>query len=66
MFARPAQDESQKTAGLRQAFLRHLPKRRDNVRRRGRRLCQQGCDINALAVLFDELQTLGGACGSLG
>lgn len=66
MLATPAQDESQKTAELRQAFLRHLPKRLDNVRRRGRRLCQQGWDINALAVLFDELQTLAGACGRYG
>jgi diguanylate cyclase (GGDEF)-like protein len=60
------QDESQQSAELRQAFLRHLPKRLDGVRRRGRRLCQSGWDINALTLLFDEVQTLAGACGRYG
>ncbi len=60
------QDESQQSAELRQAFLRHLPKRLDGVRRRGRRLCQSGWDINALTLLFEELQTLAGACGRYG
>ena len=41
-------------------------KRLDSVRRRGRRMCQQGWDINALALLFEELQTLAGACGRWG
>lgn len=59
-------EDSQHGAELRQAFLRHLPKRLDSVRRRGRRMCQLGWDINALALLFDELQTLAGACGRCG
>ncbi|HQW60493.1 MAG TPA: hypothetical protein PLU13_09885, partial [Thermomonas sp.] len=59
-------DEIQQSAELRQAFLRHLPKRLDGVRRRGRRLCNVGWDINALALLYDELQLLAGSCGSHG
>ena len=62
----PGMDEIQQSAELRQAFLRHLPKRLDGVRRRGRRLCNVGWDINALALLYDELQLLAGSCGSHG
>ena len=62
----PGMDEIQQSAELRQAFLRHLPKRLDGVRRRGRRLCNVGWDINALALLYDELQLLAGNCGSHG
>jgi diguanylate cyclase (GGDEF)-like protein len=60
------QDETQQAAELRQAFLRHLPKRLDTLRKRGLRLCTQGWDINALSVLFREIQTLAGACGRYG
>ncbi|HET9190684.1 MAG TPA: response regulator, partial [Rudaea sp.] len=35
-------------------------------RKRGLRLCTQGWDINALSILFRELQTLAGACGRYG
>lgn len=62
----PGMDETPQSAELRQAFLRHLPKRLDGVRRRGRRLCNVGWDINALALLYDELQVLAGSCGSHG
>jgi diguanylate cyclase (GGDEF)-like protein len=60
------QDDTQQAAELRQAFLRHLPKRLDTLRKRGLRLCTQGWDINALSVLFREIQTLAGACGRYG
>jgi diguanylate cyclase (GGDEF)-like protein len=60
------QDDSQQNAELRQAFLRHLPKRLLGVCKRGLRLCQQGWDINALSLLFGEVQTLAGACGRYG
>jgi len=60
------QEDSQQAAELRQAFLRHLPKRLDTLRKRGLRLCTQGWDINALSVLYRELQTLAGACGRYG
>jgi diguanylate cyclase (GGDEF)-like protein len=57
------QDDTQQAAELRLAFLRHLPKRLDTLRKRGQRLCTQGWDINALSILFREVQTLAGACG---
>ena len=60
------QDDTQQAAELRQAFLRHLPKRLDTLRKRGLRLCTQGWDINALSLLFREIQTLAGACGRYG
>jgi len=60
------QEDSQQAAELRQAFLRHLPKRLDTLRKRGLRLCAQGWDINALSVLYRELQTLAGTCGRYG
>jgi diguanylate cyclase (GGDEF)-like protein len=60
------QEDTQQAAELRQAFLRHLPKRLDTLRKRGLRLCTQGWDINALSVLYRELQTLAGACGRYG
>jgi len=60
------QDDTQQAAELRQAFLRHLPKRLDTLRKRGLRLCTQGWDINALSLLFRELQTLAGTCGRYG
>ena len=60
------QDDTQQAAELRLAFLRHLPKRLDTLRKRGQRLCTQGWDINALSILFREIQTLAGACGRYG
>ena len=60
------QDDTQQAAELRLAFVRHLPKRLETLRKRGLRLCTQGWDINALSILFRELQTLAGACGRYG
>src|SRR5574338_438860 len=60
------QDDTQQAAELRLAFVRHLPKRLESLRKRGLRLCTQGWDINALSILFRELQTLAGACGRYG
>jgi diguanylate cyclase (GGDEF)-like protein len=60
------QEDTQQAAELRLAFLRHLPKRLDTLRKRGQRLCTQGWDINALTNLFRELQTLAGTCGRYG
>lgn len=59
-------DETQQAAELRRAFLRHLPKRLETLRKRGYRLCTQGWDINALSLLFREIQTLAGTCGRYG
>lgn len=60
------QDDSQQSAELRQAFLRHLPRRLETLIRRGQRLGLEGWDINALNLLFREVQTLAGACGRYG
>jgi diguanylate cyclase (GGDEF)-like protein len=60
------QDDTQQAAELRLAFLRHLPKRLDMLRKRGQRLCEHGWDINALTLLFREIQPLAGACGRYG
>lgn len=60
------QDDTQQAAELRAAFMRHLPKRLETLRKRGQRLCTQGWDINALSILLRELQTLAGACGRYG
>jgi diguanylate cyclase (GGDEF)-like protein len=60
------QEDTQQAAELRLAFLRHLPKRLDTLRKRGQRLSTQGWDINALTNLFRELQTLAGTCGRYG
>ena len=62
----PSQDEAQKRAELRQAFLKYLPKRLDTQIRRGRRLCVGGWDINALTLFYQEVQNLAGACGRYG
>lgn len=60
------QDDTQQAAELRLAFVRHLPKRLESLRKRGLRLCTQGWDINALSILFREMQTLAGTCGRYG
>ena len=62
----PNQDEAQQSAELRQAFLKFLPKRLQTLQKRGRRLCVGGWDINALTLLYQEVQTLAGACGRYG
>jgi diguanylate cyclase (GGDEF)-like protein len=62
----PNQDEAQQSAELRQAFLKFLPKRLETLQKRGRRLCVGGWDINALTLLYQEVQTLAGACGRYG
>ncbi|HEX6832227.1 MAG TPA: response regulator, partial [Rudaea sp.] len=60
------QDETQQAAELRQAFLRHLPRRLEMMRKRGLRLTQHGWDINALTNLYHDVQVLAGACGRYG
>ncbi|MBS0438675.1 MAG: EAL domain-containing protein [Proteobacteria bacterium] len=59
-------DDTQQAAELRLAFVRHLPKRLETLHKRGLRLCTQGWDINALSILFREVQALAGACGRYG
>ena len=54
--------EIQQSAELRQAFLRQLPLRLGVVRRRGRRLCAGGWDVNVLCLVCREVQILAGAC----
>ncbi|HRQ63867.1 MAG TPA: EAL domain-containing protein [Xanthomonadaceae bacterium] len=61
-----AAQETQQSAELRQAFLRHLPKRIEVLQRRGRRLCSEGWDINALSMLYQDAQALAGASGKYG
>lgn len=65
-MANPAQDDSQQRAELRIAFLKHLPKRLDQVCRRGRRFCQDGWDINGLSLLHDDVQRMAGVAGRYG
>ncbi|MGD9582699.1 MAG: EAL domain-containing protein [Lysobacterales bacterium] len=59
-------EASEQSAELRQAFLKHLPKRMDTLVRRGQRLLIGGWDINTLIRLYQEVQTLAGACGRYG
>jgi diguanylate cyclase (GGDEF)-like protein len=61
-----APEDSQQRAELRIAFLRHLPKRLQQVCRRGRRFCEQGWDINGLSVLHDDVQRMAGVAGRYG
>ncbi|MEO8671400.1 MAG: EAL domain-containing protein [Tahibacter sp.] len=61
-----SKDDSQQNAELRQAFLRHLPKRLDTLVRRGLRQTREGWDINSLSLIFREVQTLAGAAGRYG
>ncbi len=62
MSSMQARDEAQRNADLRQAFLRHLPKRLDTARRRGIMLARNGWDINALILLQKELRAISTAC----
>lgn len=59
-------EETPQNAEHKQAFLKFLPKRLDTLVKRGRRLLMGGWDINALNVLFQEVQTLAGAAGRYG
>ena len=65
-MASTAQDDSQQRAELRIAFLKHLPKRLEQVCRRGRRFCQDGWDINGLSLLHDDVQRMAGVAGRYG
>jgi diguanylate cyclase (GGDEF)-like protein len=59
-------DESQQNAELRQAFLRHLPRRIEAVRRRGHRVCRGIWDVNTVTLLYQDVQGLAGAAGRYG
>lgn len=59
-------DESQQSAELRQAFLRHLPRRVETLRKKVLRLTRGAWDINALTLLISEVGALAGASGRYG
>lgn len=59
-------DDTQHNAELRQAFLKHLPRRIEMVQKRAQRLAKGAWDINLLGVLAQETQALTGACGKYG
>ncbi len=59
-------DESQQNAELRQAFLRHLPRRIEAVRKRGHRVCRGIWDVNTVTLLYQDVQGLAGASGRYG
>lgn len=59
-------EEAPVNAEHKQAFLKFLPKRLETLGKRGRRLLMGGWDINALNVLFQEIQTLAGSAGRYG
>lgn len=59
-------DESQQNAELRQAFLKHLPRRIESVRKRGHRACRGVWDVNTVTLLYQDLQGLAGAAGRYG
>ena len=59
-------DESQQNAELRQAFLKHLPRRIDAVRKRGHRVCRGVWDVNTVTLLYQDVQGLAGAAGRYG
>lgn len=59
-------DESQQNAELRQAFLRHLPRRIEAVRKRGHRVCRGIWDVNTVTLLYQDVQGLAGAAGRYG
>jgi diguanylate cyclase (GGDEF)-like protein len=61
-----ATEEHQQRAELRQAFLKHLPKRVGQLVRRGRGLCEHGFDINGLSLLHEDVQRMAGAAGRYG
>lgn len=59
-------DESQHYAELRQAFLKHLPRRVESMRKRGHKLCRGVWDVNTVTLLFQDVQGLAGAAGRYG
>ncbi len=59
-------DDSQQNAELRQAFLKHLPRRVETVRKRGHRVCRGVWDVNTVTLLFQDVQGLAGASGRYG
>jgi diguanylate cyclase (GGDEF)-like protein len=59
-------DDTQHNAELRQAFLRHLPRRIETVRKRGHRICSGVWDLNTLTLLLQDVQGLAGAAGRYG
>lgn len=59
-------DDSQQAAELRQAFIKHLPRRVDGVQRRVQRLVRGVFDINALTLTVQEAGSLAGAAGRYG
>ncbi len=61
-----AKDVSQQAAELRQAFLRHLPRRIDLLQKKGYRLIRGPWDVNAAALVLREVQQLAGAAGKHG
>ena len=54
-------DESQQNAELRQAFLKHLPRRIEAIRKRGHRVCRGVWDVNTVTLLYQDVQGLAGA-----
>jgi diguanylate cyclase (GGDEF)-like protein len=64
--ARIRADESQANAELRQAFANHLPRRIELIQKRVIRLIKGSFDINAITVLLQEVQALGGTSGKYG
>lgn len=56
-------DESQQAAELRQAFLKHFPKRMDLLQRKGLRLVRGPWDVNSATLVLQEVQRLAGAAG---
>jgi diguanylate cyclase (GGDEF)-like protein len=61
-----AHDEHQQRAELRIAFLKHLPKRVNQLARRARRFCSKGWDINGLSLLLDDVERIAGTAGRHG
>src|SRR5690606_33912769 len=61
-----AQDDTQQRTELRLAFLRHLPRRVEQLARRARRFCEDGWDINGLLLLHQDAQRLAGTAGRYG
>lgn len=59
-------DESQQAAELRQAFLKHFPRRMDMLQRKGLRLVRGPWDVNSATLVLQEVQRLAGAAGRHG
>ncbi len=59
-------DDHQQRAELRIAFLKHLPKRVDQLLHRCRQFCIGGWDINGLSLLHEDVQRIAGTAGRYG